>query len=180
MDLEQKRYPVGRFTPASELTHTSIAECIQTIEEFPGKLRAMVEPLPEVQLSSRYRQDGWTIRQVVHHVVDSHLNSYVRFKWVLTEDHPTIKTYHQENWAELPDAVEGPVAMSLDFLEALHRRWVYMLRSIRDEDWKRTFYHPEMQKSFDLRWLIGMYDWHCRHHLAHVELAINAPAPIVE
>lgn len=180
MELDIKRYPVGKYGPTSELTHSGIAECIQTIEDFPAKLRELVLPLPEVQLSSRYRQDGWTIRQIVHHVVDSHLNSYVRFKWALTEDNPTIKTYDQSEWAELPDSVEGPVHMSLDFLVALHKRWVFMLRRIKDEQWKRTFYHPEMQKTLDLRWLVGLYDWHCRHHLAHVDLAINAPAPIVE
>src|SRR5690606_27828464 len=148
-----------------------------TIESFPAKLRMVVEPLPDVLLESRYRQDGWTIRQIVHHVVDSHTNSYIRFRWVLTEENPTIKTYDQDGWARLPDAQYGPVGMSLDFLDALHQRWVYLLCNIADAQWQRTFYHPEMQQQLDLKWLLELYEWHCRHHLAHVELAIHAPAP---
>jgi len=175
MELEQRRYPIGKYAASSEVTTADIARCIETIAEFPAKLRAVVQPLPDVKLESRYRENGWTIRQIVHHVVDSHLSSYVRFKWALTEDNPTIKTYHQELWAERPDAKAGPVEMSLKLLEGLHERWVYVLRTMTEEEWSRTFYHPEMQKTPDLKWLVTLYDWHCRHHLAHIELAINAP-----
>ena len=178
--MDQKRYPVGKFQHTNDWTEAQIADSIAIIEEFPGKLRAIVQPLAPLHLESRYRAGGWTIRQLVHHVVDSHLNSYIRFKWVLTEDHPTIKTYDQVKWSELPDGKEGPVEMSLDFLEGLHRRWVYLLRSIQPHQWERTFVHPEMQRTFDLYWLLGLYAWHCRHHLAHVELAIHAPASDLE
>ena len=137
------------------------------------RLTALTGHLEDDQLEARYRPGGWTIRQVVHHVVDSHVNSYIRFKWMLTEDCPTIKAYEQSTWAELPDGKAGPVDMSLEFLGGLHKRWVYMLRGITDEQLGRTFWHPEYRYERDLRYLIGMYAWHCDHHLAHVELAIK-------
>jgi uncharacterized damage-inducible protein DinB len=174
MDLESSRYPIGRFTPEQDLSKEELDHCIATIEAFPAKLTAAVSDLSDAQLEQRYRDGGWSIRQVVHHVVDSHTNSYVRFKWVLTEDHPTIKTYNQEFWGERPDAKAGPIDMSLTFLEGLHARWVYMLKTLSDAEWSRTFYHPENEQSYDLKWLVQMYDWHCKHHLAHVELALNS------
>jgi hypothetical protein len=174
MDLEARRYPIGHFTSAPDLSRESIDNCIATIEAFPARLKAVVAGLSDDQLALQYRPDGWTIRQVVHHVVDSHTNSYVRFKWVLTEDHPTIKTYNQTLWAERPDAKVGPIEMSLTFLDGLHERWVYVLKTISVAEWSRTFYHPENERSFDLKWLVQMSDWHCRHHLAHVELALNS------
>jgi len=174
MDIEKLKYPIGKYAAPAEITESDVNNWINTIEAFPSRLKAMVSSLTDAQLEATYRSGGWTIRQIVHHVVDSHLNSYVRFKWTLTEDRPTIKTYQQSLWAELPDAKNAPVKVSLDFLSALHERWVYMLRSLSEEQWNRTFIHPEYNKEFNLKWLLGLYDWHCRHHYAHVELALKS------
>ena len=176
MELEALRYPVGRYRAENTVTPEIFGEWIEILDAFPAKLRTLVGSLTEGELESRYREGGWTVRQVVHHVVDSHLNSYVRFKWTLTEDKPKIKTYDQALWAEQVDAKTAPVGMSLDFLAGLHARWVYLLRRLTPEQWHRTFYHPEYNKEFDLLWLLGLYAWHCRHHYAHIELALNAPA----
>ena len=119
-------------------------------------------------MDTPYREGGWTLRQVVHHVVDSHLNSYIRFKWTLTENDPQIKAYEESLWAELPEAKTAPVSLSLDLLRALHARWVMMLRHMTPEDWKRRYFHPEMQKWVPLDRNLGLYAWHGKHHLAHI------------
>ncbi len=136
-------------------------------------MRNAVEPLNEDQLNTPYRPDGWTVKQVVHHVVDSHMNSYIRFKWALTEDNPTIKAYFEERWAELPDSAETPVAISLNMLEALHYRFVILLKSLTAEDWDRTFVHPEHNQSFTLKMTVALYAWHSKHHLAHITKLIE-------
>jgi hypothetical protein len=174
MNIDTRRYPVGRYSPPEEITTSHLEQWIATLEAFPAKVEALTGRLSEVQLEAQYRDGGWTVRQVVHHIVDSHVNSYVRFKWTLTEDNPVIKTYDQAAWGELPDTMSSPVTDSLEFLSGLHARWVYLLRSMSEKQWKRTFYHPEYQKEFDLKWLLGLYDWHCRHHLAHIQLALNS------
>ena len=163
------RYPIGQYEPPVTITQDTISEWIGILEQFPSQLRSSVEALSDAQLNTPYRPDGWTIRQVVHHVVDSHLNSYVRFKWAMTEDNPVIKTYEQDEWARQHDAQNGPISMSLDLLSGLHTRWTYYLRSFTERDFARTFYHPEMEKNIRLDWLLGMYAWHCTHHLAHVK-----------
>jgi hypothetical protein len=173
MSNEHLRYPVGRFQAVENPDEITVLHWIDTIETFPAKLRALTGNLSNEQLALTYREGGWTIRQIIHHVVDSHVNSYIRFKWTLTEDNPTIKTYDQNAWSSLPDAMNGPASMSLNFLEALHARWVYVLRSLTPEQRKRTFVHPEKNATFDLNWMISMYAWHCRHHYGHVELALK-------
>ena len=132
-------------------------------------MRAAVAGLNDKQLDTPYRPEGWTLRQVVHHVVDSHINSYIRFRWTLTEDHPTIKAYEQTSWAVLPDAQSAPVELSLQLLEALHARWIVLLRSIREEDWKKAYLHPETQKSVPLDINLALYAWHGKHHTAHIQ-----------
>ena len=166
--LEELRYPIGRFEPPAEVTAARIEGWIADIEQLPGDLRRVVEPRDEEQLETRYRPDGWTIRQVVHHVPESHLNSYVRFKWALTEERPRIKAYFEERWAELADVAETPVGVSLDLLDALHRRWVILLRSLGPEQLAREFVHPE-SSVVRLDANIGIYAWHGRHHLAHIQ-----------
>ena len=140
---------------------------IGQIAETPARLRAAVNGLSDDQLDTPYRPDGWTVRQVVHHVPDSHLNSYIRFKLALTEDQPTVKPYAEDRWAELPDGRTGPVEVSLRLLECLHSRWVALLRSMSEPDWARTFRHPDLGL-LRLDRNAALYAWHGRHHVAHV------------
>lgn len=163
MDL---RYPVGRFEQAAVITPEQRNELISQIEVAPAKMRAAVADLNDQQLDTPYRPEGWTVRQVVHHVPDSHLNSYMRFKLALTEDMPTIRTYHEDRWAELPDS-SAPIEVSLNLLESLHRRWIILLRALTNDDLRRSFQHPEWG-NVNLDQAIGMYAWHGRHHVAHI------------
>jgi uncharacterized damage-inducible protein DinB len=165
--LQPLRYPVGRFKPPAQIISEQRTAWIGEIEELPEALAHAVKDLSESQLDTPYREGGWTIRQVVHHVPDSHLNSYIRFRLALTEDVPTIKPYAEAAWAELADAKRGPVEPSLELLRALHRRWLALLKSLDDAAWARTFRHPERGES-KLDWNLGLYAWHGRHHLAQI------------
>jgi hypothetical protein len=173
-DLERLRYPVGRFerVPAPLDRATRDAH-VKTIADLPAKLRARVAGLSEMQLDTPYRPGGWTIRQVVHHVPDSHINAYVRMKLALTEDAPAIRTYEEQLWAELPEAKTGPVDMSLALLESLHRRWVAFLGHVTDAQFVRPFVHPQWG-AMRVDEAVALYAWHSRHHLAHVEQALAA------
>jgi uncharacterized damage-inducible protein DinB len=143
------------------------SEFIQRIADAPSELKAAVQGLNDKQLDTPYREGGWTVRQVVHHLPDSHMNSYVRFRLALTEDEPTIKPYNEHLWAELSDARTAPITLSLQLLESLHERWVILLRSLKPADFSRTFRHPE-HGARDLDWLLQLYAWHGRHHVAHI------------
>jgi len=168
-DLDSLRYPVGRFVrPTPPLDRAARDAHIATLEQTPGRLRALVAGLPDALLDTSYRPGGWTVRQVVHHVPDSHMNAYIRMKWAMTEETPTIKVYEEQLWAELPEAKTGNVELSLALLEALHRRWVAFLRLLTDEAFRRAFVHPEWGR-VTIEEALAMYAWHCRHHLAHVE-----------
>jgi uncharacterized damage-inducible protein DinB len=165
--MSDLRYPIGKFhfdgTMSDEQKQTFLDEIART----PANLRAAIKGLSDVQLDTRYRPGGWTVRQIVHHVPDSHLNSYVRFKLALTEDEPTIKPYAEDRWAELADTKSTPIEVSLTLLESLHERWVRLLRSLSQEDWKRTFRHPDLG-AMTLEKTLALYAWHGRHHVAHV------------
>jgi uncharacterized damage-inducible protein DinB len=169
-DMEESdlRYPVGRYSPEGELTPARRKELIDEIEGLPAKLRAAVSDLSSTQLDTPYRPGGWTVRQVIHHLPDSHMNAYIRFKLALTEDTPTIKPYEEAAWAELADNRTTPAEVSLTLLEALHRRWVDLLRSMGDADFGRTFMHPEQNRTLRLEQVLGLYAWHGRHHLGHI------------
>jgi uncharacterized damage-inducible protein DinB len=149
------------------LTEEERATAIRDLEDAPARLRKAVEDLDEAQLDTPYREGGWTVRQVVHHMADSHLNGYVRMRWMLTEDVPLLKTYDQPSWAELDDARVAPVAMSLDLFQALHRRWMELIRSLTEEDLSRRGRHPEAGE-LTVDSLLGVYAWHTRHHTAHI------------
>ncbi|MGA9058250.1 MAG: bacillithiol transferase BstA [Terriglobia bacterium] len=164
MDLQ---YPVGKFKWEGVITDEQRRQLIAQIEQAPAQLRKALAGLTEEQVDTPYRPGGWTVRQVVHHLPDSHMNAYVRFRLALTEDEPTIKPYDQERWATLKDARTAPAELSLSLLESLHRRFVLLLRSLRAEDFARTFLHPEMGV-VTLDKYLGMYAWHGRHHIAHV------------
>lgn len=167
LDMEQLRYPVGRLDVKPSLTPEQRARCIDQIEALPEALVASVAPLDDAQLDTPYRPGGWTVRQVVHHLPDSHLNSYVRFKLGATEDEPRITTYEEALWAEEADS-RAPVDVSLRLLQALHERWVLWLRAQDPEVWSRSILHPEWG-AMSLDQLLQVYCWHCRHHLAHID-----------
>jgi uncharacterized damage-inducible protein DinB len=169
MDLQ---YPVGKFHWSGAVTPEERNRFIDEIESAPAEIRAAVAGMTEAQLDTPYRPGGWTVRQVVHHVPDSHINSYVRFKLTLTESDPAIKGYDQDSWSVLPDS-KAPVEVSLDLLDALHRRWVLLLRSMSDEDFKRTFVHSELGK-VSLDRTLALYAWHGRHHTGHILSVKNA------
>lgn len=166
--MQDLKYPIGKYKPEAEITQAFVEQCISEIEALPANMKAAVDGLTGSQLDTPYRPEGWTIRQVVHHVCDSHLNSVVRFKWTLTEDTPTIKAYDQAAWANLLDVPATPVAVNLDFLAVLHTKWVLLLKAIKDEEWSETFVHPEMNETLTLGWLVGLYAWHGKHHVAHI------------
>jgi hypothetical protein len=161
------RYPVGEFKYDDPLTQEQKQKFLDDIEQTPANLRAAVQGLSEKQLDTRYRPEGWTLRQVVHHVPDSHLNAYIRTKLALTEDEPTIKPYAEDRWAQLADTQATPVKVSLALLESLHDRWMRLLRSLQPEDRKRSFRHPELGV-MNLDKTLALYAWHGRHHVAHV------------
>ena len=167
-DLDRLRFPVGRFAPPSDVTPADRERWIADLEALPAQLRAIVERMGNAQLDTPYRPGGWTVRQVVHHVPDSHMNAYVRVKLALTEDAPTIKPYDEARWAELPDTRDTPVAVSLALLDALHVRWVTLLRALEPADWSRTFVHPEHGRAMSIDTATALYAWHSRHHLGHV------------
>jgi uncharacterized damage-inducible protein DinB len=161
------RYPVGKFHRPETLSADERRAAIDAIAEAPARLRAAIAGLDAGQLDTPYRPGGWTVRQLVHHVPDSHMNAYVRFKLAATEEEPTIKTYEEARWAELADAKTAPIEPSLALLENLHKRWVVFLRSLAPEDWSRKFRHPELG-TMSLEQNLALYAWHGRHHVAHV------------
>ena len=162
------RYPIGKFErPSEPLTPDQRREFIAVIAETPGRLSEVIAGLTSAQFDTPYRPGGWTVRQVVHHLPDSHMNSYVRFKLALTEDEPTITPYDEARWAELADSRETPIDTSIALLEHLHDRWVVLLRSIAPDGWSRKYRHPELG-AVTLDQALALYAWHGRHHVAHI------------
>jgi len=164
---EDVRYPIGKFKRPERFDAAQRAEYIREIAEAPRILRLAVSGLNASQLDTPYRQGGWTVRQVVHHLPDSHMNAYVRLKLALTEPEPAIKTYDEARWSELPDARNAPVEISLSLLEALHARWVACLRGLANEDFEKNFRHPELGR-MSLNNQLALYAWHGKHHIAHI------------
>ena len=163
------RYPIGKFSrPKAALTAAQRASAIEAIADAPSALRTAVAGLTDAQLDTPYRPDGWTVRQVVHHVPDSHVNAYCRFKLALTEEKPTIKPYDEAKWAQLPDGVSKLIEPSLTLLESLHVRWVFLLERMAAADFERLLNHPEWETPLSLDFMVAMYAWHGRHHVAHV------------
>ncbi len=173
LDLEQLRYPVGRFERlTAPLDRATRNAHIDTIEQTPARFRSLVAGRADAELDTPYRPGGWTIRQVVHHVPDSHMNAYIRMKLAVTEDAPAIKTYEEQLWAELPDARTCPPDMSLALLDALHCRWVAFLRLLPEPEFGKTFTHAEWGR-VRVDEALAMYAWHCRHHTAHIRLGLG-------
>ena len=165
------RYPIGLpVLPPTPLTPAERAPYLQQLAELPALLTAAARQAGGERLQRPYRPGGWTGRQVIHHLADSHLNAYVRFRLALTEDNPTIRPYDEAAWAELPDVAATPITVSLSLLESLHSRWLTLLHHLDEAQWQRTFHHPETQKTTTLDQVLALYAWHGQHHLAHVDL----------
>lgn len=164
---EDLRYPIGRFRPPATISQAERTAWIKELTSLPAKLREAIADLDHAQLETAYREGGWTLRQVVHHLPYSHLNSYTRFRLALTEENPPIKAYREADWAELSDAKAAPVELSLKLLEGLHERWVILLRSMSDAQFGRTFQHSELGQ-VKLDQALGLYAWHGRHHVAQI------------
>lgn len=166
--MDNLRFPIGLFEHEGEVSESQLREWMADIELTPSRLREAVSGLSEEQLDTPYRPGGWTVRQVVHHVADSHMNSYTRFKLALTEDEPTIRPYYEDRWAELSDGKSAPVELSLALLDALHSRWTMLLHAMQPKEFARAFVHPESGNTIRLDWNVGNYAWHGNHHIAHI------------
>lgn len=166
--MENLKYPIGRFQLGKSYSMDETKSQIQTISALPSKLFNIVNSLNETQLETPYRPDGWTIRQTVHHIADSHLNAFARFKLALTEDNPTIKPYEEHLWAELADGKTAPVDWSLQLLKYVHLRWIMLLNSLTEAHFQRTYLHPETKRVFPLQEVVALYAWHSEHHYAHI------------
>jgi hypothetical protein len=169
MSDDHLRYPIGKFSPKENYTKQELQECINRIESLPARIESAIKNLSSQQLETRYRDGGWTARQVVHHVSDSHTNAYIRVKWTLTEATPTIKAYDEKLWAETPDTKLDPT-ISLDLLKALHVKFVAVLKLLTDADLQKEFVHPETKKHVRMDRMIALYAWHGDHHLAHLQI----------
>lgn len=165
-------YPIGKFECPENITDELLQQAINDIHELPQRLQAAVKNLDNNQIDAPYRPGGWTIRQLIHHIADSHMNAFTRFKLALTENNPTIKPYQEAQWAEMSDYKDVPIQVSLHLILPLHFRWTALLQSMTTNDFERTYYHPEDQQTVRLDQATLMYSWHSRHHLQHV---LNAP-----
>jgi hypothetical protein len=169
MSEKTPQYPIGKFHAPATISAVDRARYIETIAAAPARLRAAVNGHSAKQLETPYREGGWTVRQVIHHVPDSHMNAYVRFKLALTEANPVIKPYDEAAWALLSDTADTPIETSLNLLESLHRRWVVLMRGMSEADWKKGYIHPDSDGVIALDQVLALYAWHCSHHLAHVK-----------
>lgn len=168
IDIEFLKYPIGKFEKPERISVSALKEAIKEIKAFPEYLKSSVKGLSDQQLDTSYRPGGWTVRQLVHHCADSHMNAYIRFKLALTEENPTIKPYEEAEWAKLPDS-SLPINSSLQILDSLHFRWSYLLENMKESDFQRTYFHPDKGRSQSLDEITILYSWHGNHHLAHVQ-----------
>lgn len=167
--LEELKYPIGHFVYTRAVSNLTLSDWISELEALPARLEALVVHLDDEQLNTPYRPGGWTVRQVVHHIADSHHHSYTRFKWALTEDRPMIKAYDEKEWGSLYDANNSPIVLSLNYIKALHAKLVYLLKALSKEDLERVYIHPDGDVTISLMENIGKYAWHGNHHLAHIK-----------
>lgn len=174
IDLEKLKFPIGEFETPTNYSTENIESWVQSIALFPTRIKEITEKLTREELNWKYRPEGWSIKQVVHHCADSHMNSIIRFKLGLTEDNATIRPYFEDRWANLIDGNDDEVSDSLILLEGLHGKWAKLLRSFSNDDYTKEVVHPEHGRKFSLQELIAMYAWHCDHHLAHIQIGIES------
>lgn len=168
LDLEKLKYPIGKFEVPEKFTSKYILDKIEEISTFPERLKKEVAHLNDEQLDTPYRAEGWTVRQVIHHCAESHMNCYIRLKWALTENNPIIKPYDEKLWSELPDSLTMPIAPTLILLEGLHFRLAYIMKNLSEVDLEKSFIHPENNSEYRIQQIIEMYAWHGNHHLAQI------------
>lgn len=169
---ELLKYPIGKFIKPETISENQLKSWISEIENFPNRIKILTENLSIENLSWEYRKTGWSIKQVVHHCADSHMNSFIRFKLALTEENPTIKPYQEQLWAAMEDGFDDDVSPCISILEGIHKRWILFLKSLNYNKFNRTFYHPESKQNVSLTETTGLYAWHCNHHLAHIKQAL--------
>ena len=167
-ELNPLQYPIGKYKNPEVITPEIRAAWIKTIATTADDLTALLKDVDETLLEKPYREGGWSARKVIHHLMDSHMNSYIRFKMALTEDNPTIKPYSEDDWASMPDGNQAPIAWSIEGLRYIHLRWVYLMETLQEENWKKTYLHPERGITYQLDKVLGIYAWHCEHHLRHI------------
>lgn len=172
-DLEKLKYPIGEYNPPKKITEAQLTEWIDELSILPQEIAAVSAGLSEEQLEVHYRPDGWTVRQVIHHLADSHINAYTRVHLTLTEDRPIVRPYDEVQWAELADAKSGNIQLSIAILKAVHERLVSLLKNIDYNAFQRTYYHPAAKQEFTLGYLLGNYAWHGKHHLAHIQSTLK-------
>eukprot|EP01136_Pigoraptor_vietnamica_P006080 Opistho-1_new@38577 len=172
-DLEKLKYPIGKYEPPTEFTAEQMNLWIAALASLPQEIAECTANLDEDALAKVYRPNGWTVKQVIHHLADSHINAYTRVKLTLTEENPIIRPYFEDRWAMLPDGKDGDISLSIAILKAVHERLVLLLTSLSQQDFKRTYIHPEAQQQFSLAYLVGNYAWHGKHHLAHIKLTMK-------
>ncbi|MCX2573782.1 YfiT family bacillithiol transferase [Pedobacter sandarakinus] len=173
MDIEKLKYPIGQFSMPDHFDMHQALQWIGEIAELPAQIAQATGSQNAEALNQVYRPGGWTLRQVVHHLADSHMNAYIRSKLIVTEDHPTIRPYNEALWAETKEAKTGDIQMSVELLKSIHNRWVMFLKNLPLEDYSRTYFHPAAGKSFSFAYLLGMYAWHGKHHLAHITQTLS-------
>lgn len=167
-DIDRLKYPIGKFQSPDIIDEEQLKNWIQIIQDFPKKIKQEISNLTETEFQKQYRPGGWTIKQIVNHCADSHMNSLIRFKLALTEEEPTIRPYFENLWAELPDSKNHPTESSLKIIEGIHERWVTLLNNMSESDFEKRLIHPETQSITSLEFNTGIYAWHCNHHLAHI------------
>ncbi|MBV6477847.1 MAG: putative metal-dependent hydrolase YfiT [Ignavibacteria bacterium] len=168
VEAKNLRYPIGEFIVPESISQNEIDSYMEIISSFPEKLKSVVSELSADKLNTHYREGGWTVKQVVHHLADSHMNAFIRFKLALTEDIPTVKPYFEDRWAELEDGNSDDINLSLTLLEVLHKKWHVLMKSMSEEDFEKSFFHPEYGREFKLKEITAQYSWHCEHHFAHI------------
>ncbi|MCG2610261.1 putative metal-dependent hydrolase [Flavobacterium sp. SM15] len=173
VELEHLKFPIGRFSCPLEIDSEHLEQWKATIRNFPQQLQEITKNLTVENLNWKYRPEGWTVKQVVHHLADSHINAIIRLKLSLTEDAPVIRPYEEALWAELNDGLNNDVSASLKIIEGVHQRWFQLLDSLNEKDWNRMYFHPQHQRLFSVKEGLGIYHWHCKHHLAHIHQALQ-------
>ncbi len=171
--MEHLKYPIGKFEYGKNYSMQDNAKHILEIETFPAELKKLISEFDSTLLEKSYRPDGWIARQIIHHLADSHMNAFIRTKWTLTEEAPMIKVYNQDDWSNLNDSKTAPVESSLKLIEALHQRWVYLLKTLTEKELERKYIHPEYNREFKLVELLALYAWHGKQHYAHLKIILD-------